>query len=478
MARAVLVTGPAGQGKSRPRHEFVAQAREGREVKILSARGNPVGAGSSFALVRQLVRQAIGLRERTAAAEQDATLRAHVASVCKNGDVARIADFLAELVTVPLTVAPSPQLRAARNDPQIMAVWLARSFGEWLGAECKSRPHLIVLDDLHWGDLPSVTYLGDGLRALATSPLMVLALARPEVHETFPGLWNGLELHEIPLGRLTPRAAERLLLAALGDGVDPRVVTRLIDRADGNPFYLEELIRRVAEGGGDELPETVLALVQSRLERLEPAARRVLRAASVFGEVFWSAGLGSLLGAAADRGELDGWLRSLVDCEVVSVAPESRFAGSREYAFRHGLLREAGYAMLTDADCSAGHRLAGEWLERAGEHDALTLAAHFERGGEPARATPWLARASEMAREGGNLDAAITLGNRGLACAVDDAQRSVLLGAIGLAHAFRGEWRAAADLGLRRLPLVPGRQQGIGLRLWRPCSPPRPSSVT
>jgi hypothetical protein len=140
VARAVLVTGPPRQGKSRLRREFAARAREGGEVRILMARADPVGAGSAFLVVRQLVRQAVGLRQGSLATEQRVSLRAYVADVCKGADAARIADFLGELVGLPSIDCLSPELRAARNDPQIMSVWLRRSFGEWLASECAARP--------------------------------------------------------------------------------------------------------------------------------------------------------------------------------------------------------------------------------------------------------------------------------------------------------------------------------------------------
>jgi predicted ATPase len=123
----------------------------------------------------------------------------------------------------------------------------------------------------------------------------VLAVARPEVHEIFPRLFRGLDATELRLGVLRPRAAAQLVAHALGDGVDAATTARIVERSGGNPFYLEELLRAVAEGHGDELPETVVAMAAARLEVLDPSARRVLRAASVFGESFGAAHVGALL---------------------------------------------------------------------------------------------------------------------------------------------------------------------------------------
>ncbi len=455
VALAVLVTGRAGQGKSRLRQEFVARARQRGDVRVLVARADPMGAGSAFVMVRQVVRGAIGVREGDPVGEQHAKLRLYVADLCNEADTERIADFLGELIGAPSSERPSPELRSARNDPAIMAEWLRRSFGEWLAAECAARPLLVVLEDLHWGDLPSVTYLGEALRTLTAKPLMVLALARPEVHDAFPSLWAGTAVPELPLAGLTPRAAARLTRAVLGDGVAQDTVARIVERADGNAFYLEELTRRVSEGGGDSLPETVLALVQSRLERLEPEARRLVRAASVFGEAFWQGAVAALLGGDSEPGDLDTWLQSLVEREVFTAARESRFPGEREYRFRHGLLRDAAYAMLTDTDRVKGHGLAGEWLQTAGEKDALTMADHFERGGERSRAVGWLGLAAGAASDGGNYEGALRLVDCGLACGPAGALRGQFLLGRALSLVMLQDWAGVASAAVGAMALLP-----------------------
>jgi hypothetical protein len=214
------------------------------------------------------------------------------------------------------------------------------------------------------------------------------------------------------------------------------------------------LIRHVAEGRGDTLPETVLALVQSRLDGLETEARRIVRAASVFGDVFWQGGVAALLGGTVDAGDLGASVNVLVQGEIFSAASENRFLGQREYAFRHSLLREATYGMLTDADRTMGHGLAGDWLERAGETDALTLAGHFERGDALSRAVPWFLRAAEAAWEGGNMEAVIALADRGIACGPDDAERGLLYCVQTSALVQRGQWSMVVEKAREAMALL------------------------
>src|SRR5262249_10565109 len=157
------------------------------------------------------------------------------------------------------------------------------------------------------------------------------------------------------------------------------------------------------EGKGERLPETVLAMAQARIEALELEARHVLRAASVFGQVFWRRGVMALLGGGERTTQVHDWLGALVEREVIVARRDTRSLGEVESGFRHALVREAAYAMLTDRDRVLGHRLAGNWLEAIGEVEAVVLAEHFERGGEPARSVGWYRRAAEQALEGDDL---------------------------------------------------------------------------
>ncbi|HEX8113870.1 MAG TPA: hypothetical protein VF516_39330, partial [Kofleriaceae bacterium] len=300
---------------------------------------------------------------------------------------------------------------------------------DFLHAETAAHPVLLVLDDLHWGDFGTVRFIDVGLRDLSQQPWMVLALARPEVFEVFPRLWAERQnVQELRLKELGRRAGERLVRQVLGDTVGSDTVERLIKQADGNAFYLEELIRAVAEGKDAALPETVLAMVETRLARLPSKARRVLRAASVFGEVCWESGVVTLLDDAMPPAAVAEWLAMLIDQEVLVVRPDSRFPGERELAFRHALLREGAYATLTADDERVAHRLAGEWLERHGEADPMVLAGHAQRGGDKVRAAEFYLRAGQQAVHVLDNEAAIARANLGLSCDPPPELRIALLG--------------------------------------------------
>lgn len=449
VSRAVLVTAPAGVGKSRLRYEFLRRLTQRgvvldedgdeRPFEIWMGRGDPMSAGAAFGMVAGALRRVIGVRLGEALDRRRRKLLARMRRNLPSSDAQRVAEFIGELVGTPFDDATSVQLRAARQDAVLMGDQMRRSFEDFLRAEAAARPILIVLEDLHWGDRPSLSLLDAALRNLQDRPFMVLAFARPEIHQSFPLLWSERDLQEVRLARLTPKACTKLVRQVLGEDADDELVARVVERAEGNAFYLEELIRAAAEGRGERLPESVLAMVQSRLDALDGQARRILRGASVFGQVFWRDAVAALVGqeAAAD---LEHWLADLEEREMVTRRPDSRFRGKREYVFRHALLREAAYAALTEDDRALGHRLAGGWLESVGDEEPVVLAEHFERGGDAAHATRWYMRAAVQALEGDDLDGAMARAERGVACGAEGMALGELRSLQADAHRWRGEF--------------------------------------
>ncbi|WP_437489922.1 protein kinase [Sorangium sp. So ce1014] len=440
-ARAVLVTAPAGIGKSRIAHEFTRALRaHGEPVEIWTGCGDALRVGSAFGLLGQAIRCACGIQDGEAASARKQKVLARVARHVPGPDRERVAVFLGEIAGVQFTGAESALLRAAREDAETMRKQMRRAWEDFLAAETSAHPVLLVLEDLHWGDLPTVRFVDAVLGALGEQPFMVLGLARPEVHGLFPSLWGGRALSGIHLTKLPRKACERLVRHALGEDLDAATVARLVAHADGHAFYLEELIRAVAEGKGDVLPETVLAMVQARLAALDGEARKVLRAASVFGDVFWRGGVAALLGSAEPWPAARDVLSELCDGEVIVRRQDSRYPGEEEFMFRHALLREGAYEMLTDTDRVLGHRLAAAFLEQNGASDPTMLAEHYERGLELLRAGSFYLRAAEQALRGSDADAAIARARRGLECGVPDAAQLSLLGVLSEVHAWRSEW--------------------------------------
>jgi tetratricopeptide (TPR) repeat protein len=449
LAVVALVSAPSGYGKSRLCREFLARVESRVDAMVWFARSDPMRADAALHVMADAVRSML----------HDHALREVVARHVEADDVGRVHGFLAELLGLqsgPGREVDDIQLGAARHDPKLMGDQVRRACADLVAGMTRSRPLLLVIEDFHWTDRATVELLDGILHAMAGRPFAVVAFARPEYREAFPELWSEHGATELHLGRLPASAAETLARAMLGDQVSEERVAVLLEQAGGHPFYLEELSRHAASGHWDDLPETVIAMVEARLERLDPHARQILRAASVFGERFWQGGVAALLGDAATS----EWLASLVAGDWIRLAPGSRLAGEKEYAFRHSLIRDVAYEMLTEEDQRLGHRLAGDWLARAGEPHAGAIADHFLRGDAPAQAVPFLVRAAEDALARNDLAAAARFAER----AIEHGAGGELLGRCRCVQVEERIWRGSAsevaELGREAMALLPrsGRQ--------------------
>jgi eukaryotic-like serine/threonine-protein kinase len=428
-AQVVLVTAPAGTGKSRLGQEFLRALRDRTErTPVWIGRGDSLRAGSPLGLLSQALRGACGVLEGEPLDMRRDKVLASAERVAEK-ERRRVAAFLGEIIGAPFADEDDPPLRAARGDAQLMGTQMRAAFIDFIAGTCTAGPLLILIEDMHWGDRASAQFLDQALKDLEESPLFVLVLSRPEVDEVFPNLWSQRGRQDIRLQELPKKAVERLARHVLGDRAGLETIERLAKLSEGNAFYLEELLRWAAEGKSGELPDTVVAMVQARLAALDDESRRVLRAASVFGEVFWPGAVAALLGGAERTSWVRDKLGTLHKRELLVKLKNSRFPGEDEFVFRHALLREGAYTMLTAEDLALGHKLAGEWLERHGEQDAVLLAEHFQKGGGRERAAHHYLRAVEQSLRGGDFTATLTYAQRGLQCHPPDELRLALLGA-------------------------------------------------
>lgn len=425
--RAVVVIAPPGAGKSRLRHELVRRIEaRGEGVTVWIGRGDPIGAGSPYGILGQALRRRCGILGGEDLDARRAKLARHVGERVPLPERGRVAAFLGELCDAPLPDEADVRLCAARRDPQIMEDQIVLAVLELVRAECAEQPLLLVLEDLHWSDALTVKLVDALLRGLTACPLMVLALARPEVEERFPRLW-GDAAQVVSLPPLGKKAGEKLVQHVLGKQVAPATMARIVTQSEGNALLLEELIRASAEGRGDEAPATVLAMLQARIARLPAEARRVLRAGSVFGRSCWRGGIAAVLGVTPVDPELDRGLAILLEEEILEERREGRFAGEQEHRFRHALMRDAAYGLLAEEERAVSHRRAGEYLQAHGEPDARTLAEHFLQGRDTERAIHHYVRAAEQSHEANDAAAVMYAVGRGLASGARGEHRGILL---------------------------------------------------
>lgn len=440
VARVAQVTAAAGVGKSRLRHELCTRiARDHRDALLLVARAEAFRANASLDMIGQIVREGAGIGPDDDDATARARLAARAACVSALGrEPSEIAALLGEIASVHFDDAASPRLAAARRDNRVIGELMLDAWLTWLGAEVAQHPVVLVFEDLHWADGQTVRYVDMALREHAERPVFVLAVARPDVRERFPALWKDRAVQEIALPPLTARAAERLVRAALTSLPAPDV-DRIVRQAEGNPLYIEEMVRAAASGATNDAPASVVAMMQSRLESFDASARRVMRAASVFGESFL---VDDVCALVTDGEDVRAVVALLVDREVVSRRPHDG-----ELAFRHALLREAAYAMFTPDDRERAHALAAQHLEARGDTEAVVLAEHYDLARDTEHAAIWYASAAREALRKNDFDAAIARANASLARGGTTESRATAVGARGKARACLGAWiDASRDL--------------------------------
>ena len=454
IARVVILTGPPGIGKTRICHEFLAGLSNlDPPAEVWYGRGQPSTAGAPLAMLAMGLRIMAHLVDGEDPQVSRQKLVARVSRHVPEERARGVAEFLGELVGSPFSAVESPGLRAARQDPVLMAQRVRSAWEELLAAECASQPVVLVLEDLHWGDVATVKFVDGALRRFADKPLFVLATAPSTgALDAFPNLWAERAPLETRLTPLTPKASERLLRAFLGSATDSTIAA-LVQHGAGNPLFLEELIRAYATGDDTELPETLLAMTQSRLERLDAEPRRALRAASVFGMSFTKDGLGALLGETYGAGDLERSLTYLSEAELIE--PNVDAWPNHGYTFRQDIIRRAAYSMLTEEDRILGHGLAARWLVEKAMGSPSEIAKHFDEGGQAERAARWYLAAAEEAFRASDFVAVLDWTDRAMMLGAQGELRGALLAlqtAIGLA---RNEVEEAEYIGADAMALLP-----------------------
>lgn len=424
--RAALVVGATGIGKSRVLSELT-QRLDLAPVppEVLICRGDSA-TGTSVSALGKALRATMGVQDGALIREQVQLVKRYVRSRLPRS-LHFLAAFMGELVGVPFPDHSDEPLRAARANDQLMQSRIRMALEAFFRTQAGRIPQVLLLDEAHVADDTTIELI-DWILACPDIRFAVFAFAESEVDIRRPNMWGSARTSRVELGPLADGMAERIVQVALPDiSEDKR--GELVRRAAGNPLVLEELVRCVGEGR-DELPLTIQAMVQLRLDRLDKSVREVVRAAAVFGQTFWTGGIALLL----DR-DVEAELEAAEQGEVIVKQPSSRVAGQTEWTFRQALVRDAAHASLLDEDRKALHLAAGEWLEGAGNVDLGLIAHHFEIGMDHDRAAGIYARATQQALGNfGQMETALELARRGLACGAAGGERAQLL--LTQAHVF------------------------------------------
>jgi predicted ATPase/class 3 adenylate cyclase len=430
------VYGEPGVGKSRLIREFLAGV-EG--TTILTGRALPYGEGVTYWPLAEMVKSAAGITDD----DPMETAKQKLIECC--GDEA-----IAELLGLASGVMEA--VEGERGAPEI--AWAAREFADELA---DVQPLIMVFEDIHWAEEPLLELIDHLAQWVRERALLVLCLARPELLDVRPG-WGGgrvrstaIELE--PLGREDSEALADALLEE--HKVTGKVRTRLLDKAEGNPLFVEETVRMLVEqgaDGGDRIPDSLQAMIGARIDRLPDGAKIVLQRGSVIGRTFW-AGAIDHLSPEYDSDELEDLLDDLLLRDLVTREERSTIGGEAAYRFKHVLIREVAYGGLSKSGRAEYHTRFAEWLREKADKELLEIRAYHldqacllyaELDGHPPEE---LARTAAKALE--------AAGRRALTRESNLSARKLLLRSVELEPTLRRRYLAArAAWQLQDLPVV------------------------
>lgn len=442
-AQFLTLTGAPGLGRSRLLRETLTRiSNHPRGFFVLSARSERLASGTTYALVRALLRGRFAVNDEDDETVARAKVLAALQSLSEEtGDADRSANVAVDSLVASAARLPEHAdllagLLAAKADSVSEAASSLVSDDEWRQAKNRTSaaiagviasvleraPVAVLCDDLHWADDASLDVLDELHVRLFDSPLVVVCTARPDLYERRPHWGEGREDHaRLDLAPLARRHIEEMVRDRLRSVRDlsAHAVSTLVERAAGSPLVLSESLHLLVDDGvidparwvlhedrvgGLGLPATVQGIMQARLDRLAAHEREVVEIASVVGETFWERGVDHLRSVSAtaapttasSTAEILGRLRAK---QVVRAREVSTIPGEREYVFAERAMCEVAYETLSRRVRRAHHRAAAEWLsQRAADGQANALLAHhFDRADLAAQAVVAYSRAGARA---------------------------------------------------------------------------------
>jgi len=419
--QVVTVVGEAGVGKSRLLFEFSNWTDlQEQTIWFFQARATQPSMLQPYSLTRDLFSFRFRILDSDPLAVVHEKFVKGVEEFLGQGSEQK-AQFIGQLVGFDFSSKPT--VEAALKDGDAFRRTAQGYLGELFTTASRVHPVMIHIEDIHWADDRSLDLINNLVRDRSDLPLFVLCMARPSLYERRPQWGEGQRFHERiqlePLSQLSSRRMVRELLKHVPE-VPAALRDLVVDRADGNPFYIEELIKALIDDRvilkGEEawsvdttrlssvrIPATLTGVLQSRLDTLPPALHQLLQRASVVGRIFWDAAAIHLSREAAGLKppEVHAMLEELRHREMILQREEAGFAGTVEYVFRHAIFRDVTYETVIPRQRRALHKLVGDWLieiggERAGEH-TLLVAEHYMRADEASLAATQLTKAGQRA---------------------------------------------------------------------------------
>ncbi|WP_394842887.1 protein kinase [Pendulispora brunnea] len=398
------MTGAPGIGKTRLRQEALLRVSSHVSApRVVLVRTETFSSAHALGIISSIARGLAGVANQRVD-EYEAMVA--IKDLVTEGDG---REFLA-LIICNQPLPALAEARAARD-----ALWMA--FTELGMSVAKQKPLVVGIEDLQWCDSESLFMLDHLLGRAVGLPLWVFGTTRPGLWRENPALFASRDHVRVELRPLSKKSVRLIARSLLGDVVSEadKISDTIAAQASGSPLFTEELARLATKGRDAAAAPTIEAAMQVHLDALDDAARDAAVKLSVFGFTGWEAGLSELHVAEAGAA-----LRSLAAADVLREQAVSRFQGTREWAFKHALMREVAYASLGDDALKDLHACAARWLAKMGEDDAI-VARHFELGGRSVEAAAYLEKAAARALAANALADAVSMAEKSLAFAEDKA---------------------------------------------------------
>ena len=408
----VTVSGPPGIGKSRLGREFTSRLAAGprprthqvfardddalslhRAPRLMHVRCESYGRGQALGVATDALRSLLGLPKGASLEQAEHAVAERKLHNQDGGLLARL------LANQPFPDGIDP--RGARDT-------LYLSMTELMLGAASSAPCAILIEDAQWSDPESIAWIDHLLGRASGKPMFVMLLMRPQFWRGQGQRFVGRDHVRVELRPIARRATREIARAMIGAAVTDAMLDQVAQQAAGSPLFAEELARVIASGKDMGTAPTIEAAIQVSMDGLEEAARDAIVRASVFGMSIWDAGL-SALGVDNPAAAL----RKLASAELLVEHAGSRFAGTREYLFKHALVRDVAYASAGEARKQELHAGAARWLNSMGE-DAATVAQHFDLGGRHEEAADHWEIAARRALATNSLREAVSMADRAL----------------------------------------------------------------
>jgi predicted ATPase len=419
----VTATGPPGIGKSRLSREFLAAVRRRAggpalvelssagadrpsyestpppsavrptDVRVLLLRSDAYGRSRALGLAADALCDLLHLARNAS--------RAQVLNALAPYDLAHDEDgLLASLLSgQPLAADVGPQ-RARDVLYLVMTELVIKALGD--------GPCMFILEDAQWADPESVAWFDHLLARTKGQALFLVVLARPGFWKDDPHRFAARDHLRLELRPVGQRATREIARAVIGCAADDPKLEQVARQAAGSPLFAEELARVIAAGKPVAHVPTIEAAIQVSLDGLAAPAREALMHMAIFGLTGWDAGLTAI---GVDD-EVDALAR-LVEVDLLVEQQPSRVPGARQYLFKHALVRDVAYESVSESMREELHAKAAAWFAEIGE-DAATIAEHYDRGGEHARAADYWETAARRALVANSLADAVKMADRAL----------------------------------------------------------------